>query len=287
MPTIAFATHASRPDIEPDDAPLAQQLELLGYKCVGAPWNSNVDWTGFDGVVLRSTWDYHRTPKVFEKWLKDLESAGLPVWNPVSTLRWNMHKGYLLELAEAGVAIIPTALVEVSNEVDVAGLMSERGWNRVVIKPANSLGADDTSLITFDEAADGQKKAERILVERDLLIQRYQPQIESEGEWSLIFIDGQYSHAVLKRPPVGEFRAQEHLGASFDQVQPADSLVTAAEKALKLCGKEWAYARVDGVVDEGQFLLMELELLEPTLFFADNPKATKRLAKRINSDLKE
>jgi len=276
---LALATCAELPSIQPDDAELAASLERRGIQPESCIWTDPaLDWASFDAVLIRTIWDYFKHPVAFNAWLDRLDTMGVAVINDSCLLRWNSDKRYLLDLARHGVAIIPTRLAGAADLPDVLASMPAQA---VVIKPTVSGGAWHTLQGRIGEAgfADAVARLPRAL---DYLVQPFVPEIVSAGEWSLLYFAGEYSHAVLKRPAVGDYRVQGEHGGSTLPAHPDAAILAAAEQALRavtaLGYAMPAYARVDGVVSDGRFLLMELELIEPSLFLAGQPRAAERLA---------
>ena len=274
---IALATSADFAGLHEHDLPLVDALRAAGLDPVVEIWTDpSVDWSGYDAVLLRSVWDYHRRYDEFTEWLAQLDKAGVPVLNDSGLVRWNGDKRYLLELRERGVAIVPSQVAAGAclREV-VAGLTGQE----IVVKPI--VGA--SALHTIRGLA-GSAELDRALDELpDLvyLVQPFQSEILTGGEWSLMFIDGEYTHAVVKRPAAGDYRVQEHHGGHSILIDPAPAVLDGARTALEAAGPTPAYARVDGVVVNGRFLLMELELIEPYLFLPHSPQATQKLAATV------
>jgi aromatic-L-amino-acid decarboxylase len=289
---IAFATDAKHADLTDDDRLAAQALGRRGIDVVPLVWSEPPRGPGraclvqdVDAVILRSTWDYHLRLGEFLEWIGTLERQGTPLWNPPGTVRRNVDKAYLLGLRERGVPVIPTIHLRRGSRASLADVLEREGWVDAVIKPAVSGGAWNTWR-TQATADDGTRFAEH-LGEADLLVQPYIHDIVSEGEWSLLFFDGCYSHAVLKRPGIGEFRVQERLGGSVAPAEPDAALRAQAAAALAAANERTLYARVDGVVRDGQFHLNELELLEPSLFLGTSPGSPGRFAEAVQLWLEE
>lgn len=283
---LAFATYSAQPDGEADDRYLVDALAREGVTTESRAWNDPaVHWPSYDAVVLRSTWDYFLQPSRFAEWLDARDADGTRVLNPTSVARWNMDKRYLRELAAAGVAVVPTHFAEPGVAPDLAAVMDARGWTEVVVKPAISGGAHETWRAARADAAAQQPRVEALADHSAVLVQPFLREIATEGEWSLLFFGGEYSHAARKRPRAGEFRVQKQFGGEYTAgVAPAGAPAAAArvlEAARSLAGTEGAalpYARVDGCMVDGQFLLMELEVIEPALFFTQHPPAARRCA---------
>lgn len=282
MKPIALATCAEQPDISADDLLFAKALQARGADALGAPWNSPaVPWDAFRAVVIRSTWDYHKQPAQFAAWLDTLASAGVPVLNPVGTIRWNADKRYLLELADAGLDVIPTRVC--AWEQLESAIRPDRG-RPVVIKPTISGNSWHTTRGIAGSDALSQA-IDRLPPHLDYLVQPYLPDIESAGEWSLVFIDGHYSHAVRKRPAHGDYRVQSDFGGRATAEDPPATVLAAARDCLQalhtLGHGPQAYARIDGIETGGRFRLMELELIEPHLFLRSHPASADRLARAV------
>ena len=263
---IALVTWRGLPALASDDQVLQTALRSRGAVAEAVVWDDGaVDFAAYDAVVLRSTWDYHLRPNEFRRWLDSLEAGGAVVWNPVRLLRWNMHKSYLLELAARGVPVVPTVLLRCGEQRAAREVMAANGWSRAVVKPAVSATAYET--IVTDGT--GEQRA----TDRDLLVQPFVEEIVQAGEWSLVFFDGRYSHATLKQAARGDFRVQSDFGGTVQRVDPEPELIDQAAAILATLSEPWLYARVDGVVVDGRFLLMELEMTEPSLFL-DQRSAT-------------
>lgn len=295
---VAFVTSEDQPAFTADDALAADALRALGETDVVAiPWSTaETAWEEFQAVVLRSTWDYFRRAEEFRRWLDDLERKGTRLFNAPALARWNADKTYLRELAATGVPIVPTIWFQKNNSVDIKAALREAGWRKAVVKPtvsASGFGTWITSLERFDPG--DQTRFEELVRARDVMVQPYMEEIAGRGEWSLVFFDGAFSHAILKNPAPGDFRIQEHFGGSWRVASPSPELIREAEDALAAATKVTGegkplYARVDGLESEvnGQFLLMELELIEPSLYFAADPdNAPVRFAQALSDRLRK
>lgn len=282
MNTIALITDLAQPDLSQSDQLLVAPLQALGITATPVPWDDpKVDWRAYDALVLRSCWEYHHQPARFRAWLTRLSNQRLPLWNPVPMVLWNMDKRYLRDLAERDVPIVPTVWLAQGEAPRLTAVLAQQGWPQAVIKPRISASAHDTWVTSRSAAAD-QTRLAAMLAKQDLMVQPQLPEI-AQGEWSLIFLAGSYSHAVLKRPAVGNIFVQEHLGGSAVSAAPDAAMIEQAEailqQAVALTGCPSLYARVDGVLVNGRFTLMELELIEPDLFLASDAGAAARFAR--------
>lgn len=280
---IALANSADNAELHPHDLPLADALRTAGLDPVAEVWTDpSVDWSSYDAVLLRSVWDYHVRYLEFTEWLGQLDKAGVPVLNETDLVRWNADKQYLLELRERGVAIVPSQVAAGPSLRDVVnGLNGEE----VVIKPTVSATAHFT--IRGTAGSEELSRAMNDLPDTVYLVQPFQPEIQSEGEWSLIFIDGEFTHAVLKRPADGDYRVQNDFGGTAELLEAPAAVLEGAAATLAAADtrRSPVYARVDGILANGRFLLMELELIEPYLFLPQSPEATAKLASAVATRL--
>ena len=280
MPPIAFVTSRALPHLTDDDRLAVAALADLGLRAVPALWDDDgVDWTAYAAVVVRSPWDYFLRAGEFAAWLDRLERLGAPVWNPVPLLRWNMDKRYLRELEAAGVRCVPTRWVEGDDAPPLEDVLRERGWSRAVVKPVISGGAHETWMVERGGAHDEGRF--RRLAAAGAMVQPFVEEIATEGEWSLVFLGGEYSHALLKRPAPGDFRVQTAHGGRERPARPTPELLDAARATLAAVRHPWLYARVDLCLHAGAPALMELEMLEPSLFLEGDAAAPARFARAI------
>lgn len=279
---IGLVTCAVFPDVTEDDETLQAALVERGVQSVEAAWNDPaVDWGAFDAIVLRSTWDYHMHFPEFSAWLDRLEHLLVPVVNPLPVVRWNADKRYLLQLTEMGVDIIPTRVI--AGEA-LAAHIAERVGEMLVIKPTVS----GNSWNTVRGRAGSEALVQMIDVlpsELHYLVQPYLPEVEKQGEWSVIYFDGRFSHAICKRPRSGDYRVQPDFGGSALALEANSSVKAGAQACLAAIDNlgygDHTYARIDGIVRDGRFLLMEVELIEPALFLRSSPLAAATFADAI------
>jgi len=267
---LVTAKHVAPADT--DDAFLCAALAARGCSYEWHAWDeAGVRWRDYDRVVLRSCWDYHRELPRFASWLRSLEQDGTRLVNPLPLVRDNLHKRYLLKLAAAGVPVPPLCLVTEGSGVRLAELRAQLGAE-LVVKPAVSGAAWRTFRVPADDAAQAQAEFTTLSAERDVIVQAFVPEIETLGEYSLMFFAGRYSHAVLKTPPAGEFRCQAEYGGSAVPAKPPAEVLATAQRALALYGTP-PYARLDLVLSADGPKVMEAELIEPVLFFRHAPAA--------------
>ncbi len=284
-PTLALATCADYRGLLDDDRPFVAALEARGVAVRPVVWDGPEGLAGLDGVagvLLRSVWDYYRKAPAFRAWLDGLERAGLRCWNPPALVRWNLDKRYLLELGRAGVALPPTLWLEPGLAPEEAARRIEvTGWDDLVLKPAVSAGAWNTLRVPRGGLAGARPALAGLLALGTVLVQPFLPEVVADGELSFVFFGGVYSHAALKRARPGDFRVQWTHGGSHVPAAPAPALVEQARAALRAAPEPGLYARVDGIVRDGRLLLMELEQIEPYLFFAQGPGSAERFARLL------
>ncbi len=281
MTRVALVTCRAYPRLAEDDRLLRDALIARGVVAEPVVWDeAAVDWAGFEAVVIRSTWDYHVRADAFDAWINGHERMKVQLWNPPGVLRWNSRKTYLRELETAGIPTVPTRFID-QGGASLAAVLHETGWDDVVVKPVVSASAYETWRAARATLAQDAPRYARLLAEGAVMVQPFLPGIMTDGEWSLCFFAGRYSHAVVKRPRPGDFRVQADHGGRYAAVQPSRQLVAEAEAALRAADRRTLYARVDGCVMDGTFRLMELELLEPGLFLATDAGAADRFADAV------
>ena len=243
----------------------ARALRQAGFDVEARPWNDVGDLSQFDLVTPLVAWGYHLDHPRWETLLDRLEKEAVPTLNPVGLLRWNSDKHYLSDLADAGVATIPTMFVENLEEEVLAGARQSFGAE-LVIKPLVSASADGTYRLGPGDPIPEDARTKMMMV------QPFLASIAEEGEYSIMMFGGEYSHAIVKRPKPGDFRVQPHLGGSELACAPPRGAVELAQAALAAAPTEAIYARVDMVRDSGgQLVDIELELIEPALWLQHSP----------------
>jgi len=278
---IALVTCRDLPDWEVDDQPLEAALTARGVDWVKPAWDDpQVKWSKFDACLIRTTWDYSERRNAFVAWAKKV-AVSTKLFNPAETVRWNTDKRYLKSLAERGVPTIETVWVETGERIDVATLMRERGWSRGFIKPV--VGASSRGTLRFDDSTDGVATAQRHLDEYSareaMMMQPYLATVETEGEYSVIFVDGKPAHGVRKVPVPGDYRVQDDYGAHDEPWTPTDEEMSTAQHAIRVGGHGLLYGRADFLRGpDGKLLMNELELVEPSLFFRHGKQTAELLA---------
>lgn len=285
-PEVLIATCRPLPSADVDEPLLVEALAREGLRAAAAPWDDPAtDWSRARACILRSTWDYHRRLNDFLAWV-DRTQTVTRLWNTAAVIRWNAHKGYLRALEARGVPVVPTLWLDRGTTPRLAERLARRSWSEVVVKPAVSLGAHDTLRVPASELARADAHAAQVLQTRDVMVQPYLASVEAYGERSLIFIDGQLSHAIRKKPALAPAEnAPEDPLAGYRRVDAAEDELATARRILHLLqasGFDPLYARVDIARDErGAPMLMELELIEPFLYMFLCPEAAERFARAI------
>lgn len=278
---VVFATCDHQPLITADDQILADALKARGVEVTPIPWTELDPYmvVGAYPIVLRSTWDYHRVPTMFTTWLASLEDAGRLTWNAPAIARANVDKIYLKDLDAKGIAIPQTRWLDRIDRESITAAMREQRWDRAVLKPRIAATAYGTFLVDRDTA----------LTDDDLhparssgaLLQEVIPEIVDRGEISLVYLGGVFSHAVIKRAKEGDFRVQKDFGGHVALTTPSPALLAFAERVLATIASPTLFARIDVVESSRGPLLMELELIEPELYFLLAPEAADRMAELV------
>jgi hypothetical protein len=259
-------------------------LKQRGWTAEFVSWRRrDVEWRAFDAVVIRTPWDYQNDPEAFLTALGEIASTGVRLENPLDIVLWNIRKTYLRDLSERGVTIVPTVWDTGVTVETVRSLFDRFAVDEIVLKPVVSANADNTFRIHRTGAESIVPSIGPIFAVRQYMAQPFMPHIIKEGEFSLFYFGGEYSHCILKTPRTDDFRVQEEHGATITSVTPDPALLEAGAKAVSSIGETLLYARPDFVrTDTGEFALMELELIEPSLYFRTDPGAARRFAAALD-----
>lgn len=254
----------------------ADALRAAGLEVVAQTWTDPDAGQGVDIVLPLVVWGYHARARQWHELLVRLEAERARVLNPVALLRWNSDKSYLAELAEQGIATVPTQAVDALADANLADARIRFGTTELVIKPPVSAGADGTFRLGPNDAVPAAVAGRR------MLIQPFQHSIVGQGELSLMIFNGAFSHAVIKRAKPGDFRVQPSLGGTEIQVEAPPEAIALAHAALAAAPTAAVYARVDMIADAtGAWQIMELELIEPALFLHRAPGSAERFGAAI------
>ena len=283
MKSCAFLTLDERGDFVIDDEHAVAPLERLGWRVSTLSWRqTELPWSTFDAVIIRSTWDYWDDVPAFLETLRAIDRQ-TRLENPLSLVLWNLSKTYLQDLQGRGVPIVPTLFREGLSEGDVAAGARELGGPELVVKPAIGANGQDAFRLTPGDAQARLADITSRFRGRGCLLQRFMPAILAEGEYSLFYFSGAFSHAILKVPAKGEFRSQEERGADILAVAPEPALRAAGDRAMAAVEPTPLYGRIDFVRDEtGGFAVMEPELIEPSMYLRTDPEAPERFARAVD-----
>jgi glutathione synthase/RimK-type ligase-like ATP-grasp enzyme len=274
--SIVLATAAAEPDITVSDRLYAEALERRGCRVAGAAWDGPIAaFAGADAVVLRSTWGYYRMLEAFRAWTEAM-AAATQLFNPVELVRWNLRKDYVGKLAAAGIRV-PHSHVVPCEIAAIERVFAETGWDHAVVKPASGASGYSVELLkraTLPGQVAGLSDEARA---SGVVVQEFLPEI-AEGELSLVYFDGVFSHAIRKRPPSGEFRSNSRFGPTRTAETPPPEVTEQGVACLRALPVMPLYARVDGVVRDGQLIVIEVEVLEPALFMEFDPPSAERFA---------
>lgn len=276
MPDFSFVTYSELPELDPDDRLAIDLLASRGLHVAPAVWDDpDVDWSRAGIVIIRSTWDYHRRQEQFLTWADSVASVAR-IYNSPALVRWNSHKSYLRDLEQRGVPVVPTAWLTAGAHADLCGLMEKQRWPRAVVKPAVGLATYGVRIVAAGDDGAGQAHVDSLLREHDVLVQPYIQSVQDYGERALVFFNGAYSHATRKTA----FQALLTTGKAGETASEAtEAEIAAAARAIEALPEPALYARVDIVLsDAGDPLVIELELVEPTLFLGMHPAAAGRFA---------
>lgn len=272
---FTFVTYCDLPILDADDRLVADLLRKKGHTCEVADWRAqNIDWADAGICVLRSTWDYHLHYSEFLDWL-DTVSAVTTVWNSPTLIKWNSDKNYMQELQEKKVPIVPTEFFTRNKPRSVKEVMAKRGWSTAIIKP--SIGLCTFGVKKIDSAdPNAEDYLQRLLETSDVLLQPYIGAVHERGERALVFLGGTYSHAIRK----SAFQPLVQAGEAGESVVEADENELAlAQSVMRHVEGSPAFARVDLIRDEsGKDLVMELELVEPSLYLRMVKGSAERFA---------
>lgn len=274
------------PGLYGDDRHLLAALWNRGLAAEPVVWEDPYqDWSEPRLTVVRSAWDYaYRLPQ-FLDWA-ERAARGSYLWNSLSVIRWNTHKRYLCDLLERGVSVVPTLQLSAGSKADLRALIEDHDWEEVVIKAAVAQAGRYAMRVSLDSIAQGQAHLDRYLPHEDMLVQRYMPGVLDYGELSLVFVDGEFTHAVRKRTTRDDFRVHSDFGGTERLERPDQGELAVARAALDAVGEPTLYARVDVVRDQaGAAAIMEFELVEPELFLRFSPDAVELLCDGIERRL--
>lgn len=261
-------------NVNNEDNQIINYLTEKGLKISKEIWNDEkVEWKNYDLAILKSPWDYFDLIKDFYAWLNKIESLNLKLLNPLATVRWNTDKHYLQDIEKAGLKVTPSIFLTKGDDIKLHQYFDSYKTDQFIVKPAVSGGSKNTFKVTTANADEINEKLTALVEIEDFIVQPFLKEIEEDGELSFLFFNGKFSHALVKKAAKGDFRVQATFGGTVHPQQPSDELVATAQKYIDQFAKGCLYARVDGAMVNNEFVLMELELIEPFLFLDTNQKA--------------
>ncbi len=264
---IALLTCHKLPNLHGTDQHLIPELAKHNIQAEAVIWDdSKINWLDFDLLIFRNTWDYYEKQQEFDTWLKHIEKLGIRTLNSISIINQNKHKFYLRDLEKQGFTILPTVFIDKTENLNLSEIIPNN-WKKAVIKPAYSAGSYQTSVFEISEIKKTNQEYLPIAAEKELLLQQFMPEIEILGETSFIFFNKKYSHAVNKKPVEGEFRIQSEFGGIYTFAKPNQILIDIAQNIVNTFSEDLLYARVDGICIDNELHLMEIECIEPDLYF--------------------
>lgn len=295
---LALATCAALPELTSEDQALMAALAERGVRAEPVVWDDpTVDWATYPHVLIRSTWDYTDRHTQFVEWTRRVQANSV-LLNPAEVVGWNIDKLYLKDLEERGLPIIPTIWLDPERHLSARGIHTRfPAFGEFVIKPTVSAGARDTGRYDASQTPSRMlaiTHAKNLLgVGRRVMVQRYLQHVDTVGEAALVYVDGQLSHTVRKGPQLaGPYRAGEHEGVlrnrTIDERQPTDAERALGDRVIAELTERFAdrapllYTRVDLVPDEaGEPVIIEVELVEPALYFLQVPGSLERFADAV------
>ena len=262
-----------------EDGLVMDALQRQGLNVARRDWaDPDQDWGQTRSVLFRTTWDYFDRYAAFSPWLDHVESC-TRLLNESALIRWNIDKHYLGDLARAGINVVPTVYVEPGDRRSLTEVVAGLDWDELILKPAVSGAARHTYRFHADRAGEHEAAFGELIRHESMMLQPFQRGVLEQGELSLMVIDGKVTHAIRKTPKAGDFRVQDDHGGSVHPHQPSAEECAFAEAAVRAVPFDVLYARVDTIRDNaGRLAIMELEMIEPELFFRFAPAAADALA---------
>lgn len=282
MKQCAILTMDNLDDFEAYDDLLCPHLNALGWQATWVSWrDERVNWQDYAAVIIRSPWDYQDDAEQFTAVLKKIEASSAHLENSLAIVEWNIDKIYLQALAQQQVDIVPTLWCDTFDADALEQYFAHFNQQQIVIKPRISANADNTFWLRQGQVTEHLAALQQAFVERPFMVQPFMQNIVAEGEYSLFYFNGEYSHAILKSPKADDFRVQEEHGGQLAAIEPEPLLIEHAQKTMQVLANIHQvplYARIDFVRDQQGFALMEAELIEPSLYFNMDSDSAKRFA---------
>jgi glutathione synthase/RimK-type ligase-like ATP-grasp enzyme len=277
MKRCAFLSMDSLEDFFHYDQMLFDPLRAVGWLAEEVSWRkTDVDWNNYDAVVIRTSWDYQDDVDGFMACLQRIEASSAQLQNSLKIVEWNISKSYLKDLQNQGINIVPTLWFDSFSLPELQLGFSHFNTSEIVLKPLVSANADHTYRLTADNLKEQAAQLKAVFAEREFMLQPFLPGIVDEGEYSLFYFAGHYSHSILKQPGLGDFRVQEEHGGQLKSIQPCEDMLTTARHCLAALPADVLYARIDLVRHKNEFAVIEIELIEPSLYFNMDAESPQR-----------
>ena len=262
-----------------EDGLLIEALNNLGLKTIKKDWNdSNFNWNSTKTAVFRSTWDYFDKFSIFQNWLSQVQNKCALI-NSYEQIKWNLDKHYLQDLKNWGLPIPKSVFINKMSGTKLKDIATNMKWNHIVVKPTISGAAKNTFQLKDQEIENFQTKWIHLTNKEDFIVQEFQKNIIKSGEVAVMLFGGKYSHAVLKKAKKGDFRVQDDFGGTVETITPSKEIIDLAEKAIKKLKPTPLYCRVDVIINnQNKAVIIELELIEPELWFRFKITAADKLA---------
>ncbi|MFT4806790.1 MAG: glutathione synthase/RimK-type ligase-like ATP-grasp enzyme [Paraglaciecola sp.] len=268
MKRCAFLSMDSLEDFFSYDQMLFEPLKVVGWLAEEVSWRKpDVNWNDYDAVVIRTTWDYQDDVEGFLACLQRIEASTAVLQNSLKIVEWNISKSYLNDLQNQGINVVPTLWFDSFSLTELQAGFSHFDTPEIVLKPLISAGADHTYRLTLKNLKEQAEGLKTVFAQRQFMLQPFLPGIIDEGEYSLFYFAGHYSHSILKQPQSGDFRVQEEHGGQLKSIQPCEDMLTTARHCLAALPADVLYARIDLVRHNNEFAVIEIELIEPSLYF--------------------
>lgn len=278
---MGLITYHKLSALNEDDQLLAAELIQQGFIIKIVDWeDERFDWSKLDLIIIRSIWNYHLNHEKFIDWIRRIESLGAKIWNNPQILEWNSNKKYLEEISRSFTTI--DSIFVSKNQLDTnLDVLKQKYWDRIIVKPVISASAFNTIKTSVTQLMNDISIISDNLNHSDLVIQPFIKEIQTLGEWSVIYFNGKFSHSVLKKPKSGDYRTQPELGGSALVKRCSDEIIKTGKDIISFISNKFdapiLYARIDGIEINDKFTLMEIELIEPFLYFGKEDNAPLRL----------
>lgn len=286
LKSIAFLTSSNYQSVLERCPDFLDEFEILqpifleyNINLIKENWRDpSIDWKSFTAVIPKACWDYMLYPAEFESFLKKILNLNVPMKNDAKIVLWNMRKTYLLDLQKLNLPVAEFILIPQYSDgktLNIIDQLRRVNFNAatIVAKPSISGGALDTIRFVIDDIHLHETLFNKILSYADLILQPYFPEIAETGEYSYFFFNNQFSHAIIKKPVLGDYRAHQLFGAKNLSYQPSDEEVRQGLRFVSVLQPQCEYARVDVFKRNDQLFLIELELIEPYFYFERAPRS--------------